>query len=472
MSLRWRIMGSMVFVIVLTVLISVGVGYYGTQSRLGAFVAEIGGDEANRLAQNLSREYTAADGWETVDRPLSEAGYIYDGVSQRERHEEGEGESFELFHRDPIRVVIAGIDGRVVKDNLSELLPGTTASDLEGHRETVFDLTTNQPVGHVYVDVNHDLLSTESHGFLNTLLYITAIGGTLTVGVAILLAAWLSKRITAPVTALTEATQAIAQGDATRLPVTSSDELGRMSAAFNRMTVTLETQRDLRRRLINDVSHELNTPLTVIQLEAKGLRDGLQTSESASAHIIEEVDRLRGLVTDLDWLAETDHGELRLTLEACSIHELLTAEVYRWQPQSQARQVSLLLQASPDLPNMDLDRMRMRQALGNVLSNAIHCTEACGSVVLRAGLESDETLAILVIDDGIGIDAAELPHVFDRFYRTDQSRRRGIGGSGLGLAITRAIVEAHGGTIAVASDGLGEGVAVTIRLPLTPGESP
>ena len=130
------------------------------------------------------------------------------------------------------------------------------------------------------------------------------------------------------------------------------------------MTSTLETQRDLRRRLINDVSHELNTPLSVIQLEAKGLRDGLQTPESASDHIIQEVERLRGLVTDLDWLAETDRGKLRLTLEATSIYELLTAEVDRWHPQAQTRQVELSLQASGDLPDMDLDRMRMSQATG------------------------------------------------------------------------------------------------------------
>ena len=470
MSLRWRIMGPMVLVIVLTVLISVGVGYYATQSRLGVFVEEIGVDEAGRLARNLSREYTAAGGWETVDEPLSEAGYIYDGVSQRERPEGSEEGHDEFLHQDQIRVVITGVDGRVLKDNLSELPPGTAAPDLDGHRETVLDLSTDQPVGHVYVDVNREFLSAESHGFLSTLLYVIIIGGTLTVGVAVLLAAWLSKRITAPVTALTEATQAIAQGDAAQLPVTSSDELGRMSGAFNRMTSALETQRDLRRRLINDVSHELNTPLTVIQLEARGLRDGLQTPESASDHIIQEVDKLRGLTTDLDWLAETDSGELRLTLEASSIHELLTAETDRWQPQSQARQVALSLEASPDLPDMDLDRMRMSQALGNLLSNAIRCTEAGGSIVLRAALEGDEALIIAVIDDGIGIDAADLPHVFDRFYRTDHSRSRGIGGTGLGLAITRAIVEAHGGTIVVASDGLGQGVTVTVRLPLNKRE--
>ena len=466
MSLRWQIMASTVLVIVLTVLISIGVGYYATQSRLGVFVDEIGDDEARRLARNLSREYTAAGGWEMVDRPLSEAGYIYAGVPQGERHEEGEGESLELFHQDPVRVVIAGIDGRVVRDNLSELAPGTDAPDLDGHRETVFDLTTDQPVGHIYVDVDHERLSTESHGFLNTLLYIIAIGGILTVGVAILLAAWLSKRITAPVVALTEATQAIAQGDTAKLPVTSSDELGGMTVAFNRMTSTLETQRDLRRQLIDDVSHELNTPLTVIQLEATGLRDGLQTPESASDHIIEEVDKLRGLVNDLDWLAESDHGELRLNLQASSIHELVAAEVDRWQPQSQARQVELSLEAFVDIPDMDIDWMRMSQALGNILTNAINCTEPGGHVWVSARLESDEALAISITDDGVGIHTADLPHVFARFYRTNQSRSRGIGGTGLGLAITRAIVEAHGGTTTVTSDGLGQGVAVTIRLPL------
>ena len=467
MSLRWRIMGSIVFVIVLTVLTSAAVGYYATQSRLGVFVDEIGNEQASRLARNLSREYTSAGGWETVDRPLSEAGYSYDRVAERERHEEGEGESRELFHRDPVRVVITGVDGVVMMDNLSRLQPGAAAPDLDGRRETVFNLNTDQPVGQVYVDVNQEFLSTESHGFLRSLLYITVIAGVLTAGVAVLLAVWLSRQITAPVTALTEATQAISQGNITQLPITSRDELGRMSAAFNQMTSALETQRELRKRLINDLSHELNTPLSVIQLEARGLRDGLQTPGSASDHIILEVDRLRGLVTDLNWLAETDNGELRLTLEGSSIYELLTKEVGRWQAESQAMRVELSLQAPADLPDMELDRMRLSQALGNVLKNAIQHTQAGGNIVVWAELDSDKTFAISIADDGIGIGPADLPHVFDRFYRTDHSRSQGIVGTGLGLAITRAIVEAHGGTVAVASDGLEKGVTVTCHLPRT-----
>ena len=472
MSLRWRIMGSIVFVIVLTVLISVGVGYFATQSRLGVFVDEIGDDEARLLAQNLSREYTSAGSWETVARPLSDAGFLYDGVERRERSEGGEDhgeERLELFHEDPVRVVIADVEGLVVTDNLSELSIGSPKPDLAGHRETVFDLITNRPVGHVYVDVNRELLTAESHRLLNTLLFITVIGGILTVGVAVLLAVWLSKRITAPVTALTDATRSIAQGDATLLPVTSSDELGQMSAAFNQMTTDLENQREIRRQLINDISHELNTPLSVIHLEAKGLQDGLQTPERASAHIVEETQRLRGLAGDLNWIAESDRGEMRLSLETVSVHEMLAGEAERWQPQAQVRQIEVSTQISDDYLVMELDGMRMSQALGNVLNNAIRCTEPGGYVLVKAELESDEALAISIIDDGIGMDAADLPYVFDRFYRTEESRIRGIGGTGLGLSITQSIVEAHGGSTAVASDGIGQGVCVTVRLPVNAG---
>ena len=464
MSLRRRIMASIVSVILLTVVVSVVVGYFTTQARLGAFVDEIGDSQASRLAQNLSREYTTAGGWQTVDRPLSEAGYMADSGPRVERSGEHAGEGGGSGDEDSVRVVVVGIDGRVVTDNAGELSAGATAPDLDGRRETVFDLTTNQPIGHVYVDVNHEFLSTESHGFLNTLLYITGIGGLLTVGVGVLLAAWLSKRITGPVTALTKATQSISRGDTTSVPVASGDELGQMSAAFNRMASSLATQRELRRRLVNDVSHELNTPLSVIQLEARGLRDGLQTPEATSDNIIQEVERLRGLVTDLNSLAETDYGELRLSREETSVRDLLTSEMDRWRPQAQARQIGLSLDADPHLPDVRLDRMRMSQVLSNILSNAINCTQDGGNVVLRAESEGDATVAISIIDDGVGIDAADLPHVFDRFYRTEDSRLRRRQGRGLGLSIARSIVEAHNGSVDIKSEGLGQGATVTIRL--------
>ena len=176
MSLRWRIMGSMVIVIILTILINIGVGYYATQGRLGEFVDELGDDEARLLAQNLSRAYTAAGGWETVDRPLTEAGILYQDFQQQEQSRERAGEHLESSDHDQIRIVVTDVDGRVVKDTSSKLPPTTLAPNLDGRREAVLDLGTNEAVGYVYVDVHREFLSTESLGFLNTLLVITLIG--------------------------------------------------------------------------------------------------------------------------------------------------------------------------------------------------------------------------------------------------------------------------------------------------------
>lgn len=464
MSLRKRIVAATIVMVLATVIVSSLVAYFATESRLGVFVEQIGDDEAVRLAQSLSRAHAEAGGWQTADAVLEQAGYAYGETVQREQAVSGEENHVELFHQDPVRIVIVDAQGDVVLDNFGQLAAGSSGTSLDGHLEPIPGAASNQPAGHIFVDVNRELLSTESDGFLSTLLTIILIGGSLTVGAAILFAVWLSKRITAPVRALTEATQAVARGDLARLQVSTSDELGRMSDAFNRMSSTLETQRELRRQLVNDVSHELNTPLSVIQLEAAGLRDGLHSPDAASEHIIQEVERLRGLVTDLDWLAETDHGELQLNLETAALDDLLIAELERWQPQAQARQVRLSLLAAEALPDIVCDRGRISQALGNLLGNAISSVDSGGSVVINARSEADAGVIISVNDDGIGIDPSDLPHIFDRFYRTRQSRHRGVQGTGLGLAITRTIVEAHGGAVEAASEGPGQGATVAIRL--------
>ena len=472
MSIRWRFLGAFILIIVLAVSLSVGVGYYTTQGQLQAFVSELSRDEANNLAQSLSQAYTSSGSWGTVDVALSEAGYLYtnegEGIGEGVGHEEG-GEGVELFHLDRIRIVIVDVEGSVVQDNFSQLVSGDVAPDLDGQRTPIMDLGTKQPVGYAYVDVNHEFLATESLGFLRGLLYRSAIGGLLIAVIAFLLAVWLSRRITAPVTALTQATQAIAQhGETAPLPVTTSDELGQMSAAFNQMTTALQTQRDLRKRLINDLSHELNTPLSVIQLEAYGLRKGLQTPTRAAEAVIQEVNTLRNLVRDLNWLAETDSGEQRLTLEPSSMQQLLVTEVERWQPQAQTEHITLSLQALPELPTLNLDQMRISQALGNIIRNALQHTDAKanGQVTVAATMEMGDYVSISIKDNGAGIDPADLPHIFDRFYRTDQSRSRHTGGTGLGLAIARTIIDAHHGKIAITSNGLGQGTTVRFDLPL------
>ena len=472
-SLHGRILRAFVFIVVLAVVLGVGVGYYVTEVQVDGFVEQLVAVEADNVARSLSRAYRSSGGWAAVDRVLADAGYRYDGredgEEQHGRGGEREERGTETLHVERIGIVVVDGNGTVVRDNLSRLPPGTPAPELSGERVAVTDGATGQPVGAVYVDVDRAFLASESHGLLRRVLSTTALGGVLIAAVALALAAWISRRITAPVTRLTEAARTVTRrGDSALLPVTSGDELGHMSAAFNRMTTALQTQRDLRRRLIDDLSHELNTPLSVIQLEAKGLLDGLQEPAEGADRIIREVTMLRNLVRDLNWLAETDSGELRLVREPCSVSELLSAELQRWQPQARMHEIELSFEQRTALPELDLDRMRMSQALGNVAHNALQHTEAGGRIVVAAGVEPDGQMAITVSDDGAGIAAADLPHLFDRLYRADESRTRrtgGTGGSGLGLAIARAILTAHSGTIAVTSGGPGKGTTVRFSLP-------
>ena len=208
MSLRWRFLGAFVLLILLVVSLSLGVGYYTTQAQLDTFIGELSSDEANDLARRLSQAYTSSDGWGTLEAALSETGYLFARGAEQERAEEAEENSSEFFHiesdSDPVRVVVTDVEGYVLQDNFSELQRGEAAPDLGGQRVDIFDLRTRQSVGYAYVDVNREFWATESHGFLRNLLYTTAIGGLLTVALALLLAFWLSRRITAPVTALTQ----------------------------------------------------------------------------------------------------------------------------------------------------------------------------------------------------------------------------------------------------------------------------
>ena len=488
MSLYWRFLGAFVLLILFAVSLSVGIGYYATLDQLDTFGGELSGKVANLVARKLGQSYTYSDGWETLvvkvsdggaglpDSPSREEVRLIEGIVQETVQGEVRGEHYVLFHKrtgeDKIRVFLDVGDGYELYDDLSELFHDQVAPEfnrqVSGEQAVnVSDDTARRAVGYAILDFYQEFGATESRSFVQDLLYTTVMGGLLTVAIALLLAAWLSKRISTPVTALTQAFRTVAQrGDTALLPVSSSDELGQMSSAFNKMTTALQTQRDLRNRLLNDVSHELSTPLSIIRLEAHALRKGLQSPSQAADRIVQEIDMLGNLVRDLGWLAETESDELQLTVEPCSIDQLLTAELARWQQQAEMDRITLSLQLPPDLLNFNLDPMRMSQALGNVIDNALRHTQAGGQVEVTATIEAGRQLTILVTDDGAGISSADLPHVVDRFYRADRSRSRRTGGAGLGLAITRAVVEAHGGTVSVSSDGLGRGTTVRIDLPL------
>ena len=446
MSLYWRFLGAFVLLILFSVSLSVGIGYYATLDRLDTYGGELSSKAANLVARKLGQSYTYSEGWETLVVTVSDASLGSLIGSRRENEQRNEDnvqeEHYVLFHKrvngDEILVFVDVGDEYALYDDLSDLLQDRVASELNEQivNEQVVNVSgdsARRSVGYAILDFYQEFGATESRNFVRDLLYTTVMGGLLTVAIALLLAAWLSKRISTPVTALTQAFRTVAQrGDTALLPVTSSDELGQMSSAFNTMTTALQTQRDLRNRLLNDVSHELSTPLSIIRLEAHALRKGLQSPSQAADRIVQEVDMLGNLVQDLGWLAETESDELQLTVEPCSIEQLLTAELARWQQQAEMDRITLSLQLPPDPPDFNLDPMRMSQALGNVIDNALRHTQAGGQVEVAATIEAGRQFTITVTDDGAGISSADLPHVVDRFYRADRSRSRRTGAQAWG----------------------------------------
>lgn len=245
----------------------------------------------------------------------------------------------------------------------------------------------------------------------------------------------------------------------------SRGELRGLTRAFNDMAARLEAEDATRRRLLADVSHELRTPLAVIQGNLEALLDGVYPPDEAHiGPILDETRVLERLVDDLRTLSLAESGALPLHRESTDPAVLLDDVASAHRARAAASAVELRVEAAGGLPSVEIDPMRMRQVLTNLVDNAIRVMPDGGTITLSAAVD-DGRLSIEVVDDGPGIPAELLATVFDRFSKSPESR-----GSGLGLAIARAIVTAHGGTIAATSDpGVRRGTEIRISLPLGRG---
>ncbi|MCX4911183.1 cell wall metabolism sensor histidine kinase WalK [Streptomyces sp. NBC_00878] len=271
-------------------------------------------------------------------------------------------------------------------------------------------------------------------------------------------------RLVRPLHALTDAAQRMRDGDGTALvPVTTDDEIGRLTETFNDMTAHRARLEEQRRAMVGDVAHELRTPLSNIRgwLEAAQDRH-VPADQEFLTSLHEEAVLLQHVIDDLQDLAAADAGALHLHRERVEVGELVGQVGAAYRARAETTGVRVTTKAPPD-HWIDGDPVRLRQAVGNLVSNAVRHTPAGGSVELRVTATGDATL-IEVADTGTGIAAEDLPRVFDRFWRAEKSRSRRTGGSGLGLAIARKLVEAHGGSVAVRSE-VDAGTVFTLRLP-------
>lgn len=276
---------------------------------------------------------------------------------------------------------------------------------------------------------------------------------------------WASKRIMQRLAEMEQITQKFAAGQLdARLPLSDIPELNRLSASFNHMAASLEGVEQRRRQLVSDLTHELRTPLTVVRGYLEELTDGgLEPSPQIYQMLARETKRLERLVNDLQELSKAEAGYLPINLQPVNLRPLLESLVEKFADQILEDGPVLRLECPPQLPPVLADIDRIEQVLVNLLGNAIRYTTE-GSITVRAWTEPSK-LWIAVVDTGIGIAPENLPHVFERFWRADQSRDRNSGGTGIGLAISRSLIELQSGEILVESQ-LFRGSTFQFFLPL------
>ena len=341
------------------------------------------------------------------------------------------------------KVIIASapyvVGEKVKQGTLDKGIPIESGSEVFGTVISTGQPLVRNPIDQKYVDQ------------INRGFWLAGIVGMLfALGFGLLLA----RSLTRPVRDLTTATRNMAQGQLEQqVPVRSGDELGELAQAFNQMSADLALANRSRKQMTADIAHDLRNPLTVLSGYLESLQDGkLKPTPERFAIMQAEVTHLQHLVEDLRTLSLADAGELKLHPEPTSIPELLerVAEAYRHQAQLQ--QINLKVEIEPNLPEINLDPSRMEQVLGNLVSNALRYTAADGEIRLEAK-QLNGSLSVSVIDNGSGIPAEILPHIFERSYRGDESRSGNE--SGLGLAIAKSIIELHGGHIRAESDKAG-----------------
>jgi signal transduction histidine kinase len=322
-------------------------------------------------------------------------------------------------------------------------------------------------------NISRPMLESPEMDFLKRINRVIIFSALVAVITALLLGVLLARNISRPVHELTEATKIIAKGElGHQVPVRTKDELGELAASFNKMSSDLEHSNKLRHQMTTNIAHDLRTPLSVILGYTEALSDGKLKATSEVYDVIHsEAQHLGYLIDDLRTLSLADAGELSLNRRHVSPYKLLERTASAYMAQAKKKNIMLQVKASEDLPKVNVDPDRMAQVLGNLISNALRYTPKGGQIIFSAKYQPESverkinTIQLQIQDNGAGIDPKDLPHIFERFYRGDKSRKQKEGETGLGLAIAKSLIEAHGGTISVES-ALGKGTTFIISLPL------
>jgi len=297
----------------------------------------------------------------------------------------------------------------------------------------------------------------------NLAIGLAALAGVL---LAVLMGILLAKGLLKPINRLTKASKSLAEGQLRqKVPVTSQDELGQLTETFNQMSEDLSHADEQRKRLTADITHDLSTPLQVISGYMEMMEEGKVKLTSERVSVIKnEVEHLRRLVGDLTTLTQVETHTLDIQMQSVSPSDLLKRVQLTFSPIAGQKDIQLVTEAEKNLPQIMVDEGRMLQVLKNLVENALRYSPTGGRILLSAKT-ANQQVEMSVTDEGEGIEAEDLPYVFERFYRADKARAANHGKMGLGLAICKALVLAQGGTITAYSAGKGQGASIVMRFP-------
>jgi len=298
-------------------------------------------------------------------------------------------------------------------------------------------------------------------GLLTPVFFISIFLAVLTIIIGLLL----MRRVVTPLSEAIAAARALADGNlSTRIRVSGPDDLRALSDSFNHMADALERSDLERRNMLADIAHELRTPLTVIRGRLEGIVDGIYPADEG--HVVpalEETYLLERLVEDLRLLTLAETRQLPFERREVDLNDLARRAIDLFHAEADEKGIRISLEATTGLLCANLDPQRTEQVISNLLSNALRYTPEGGSIWITVEAES-AGVRLSVLDNGPGVVAEDLPHLFDRFWRGEKSRSRASGGAGLGLAIARQLVEAQGGSISARNrEGGGLEMMVTFR---------
>jgi signal transduction histidine kinase len=450
-----KLLAGFVMVAIVAVGIVAVLANWTTTRQFQLYVSQGRQMRAEQLVPEFAAYYARASTWTGVGEWMTD-------LTQAQATSPGQGRGLgQRAGASVDRILLADAAGRVLADSQGDLVGGQLSGE-EGAFGASIEVE-GQLVGILLVAAAegiHESLEADFLGQVNkSLLWAGLAAG----GVALLLGSLLARQLTAPLRTLTEAVRRLTHGDVPQVEVRGRDEIAELGQAFNQMAQSLVQQETLRRNLMAEIAHELRTPLSVIRGDLEALLDGVyQPTPEALASLQEETLLLTRLVEDLRDLAQAGAGQLRLASQSTDLADLLRGVVasFRFLAESQGQMLTLDL--PPELPSVVADPQRVRQVVANLVSNALRHAATEGGQVHVSAVQQTGEVQVSVTDNGPGIAAEDLPHVFDRFWQGGAGRGEG---SGLGLTIARELVHAHGGRIWVESEP-GAGSAFHFTLPL------